>query len=68
MAVRSGDASAASTPARPTVAPGAIGELETAFQSASTVIAPSVVSITSARPIEDEVPEFLRPFTAPGAR
>lgn len=49
----------------PILAPASVGELERAFKSAASTIAPSVVSITSARPVEDEVPEFLRPFAAP---
>jgi serine protease Do len=53
-----------STPASP-VPLATVTELERAFQRAASTIAPSVVSITSARPIQDEVPEFLRPFAAP---
>jgi serine protease Do len=40
-----------------------VSDLEHAFEKASGVIAPSVVSITNSRQIEVDLPEFLRPFT-----
>lgn len=42
-----------------------VTELERAFETAAQTIAPSVVSITSARPADDELPPFLRPFAPP---
>jgi serine protease Do len=39
-----------------------VGDLEHAFEKASKVIAPSVVSITNSRQVEVDLPEFLRPF------
>lgn len=37
-------------------------DLQDALQRAAADVAPSVVSITSARPLGDDVPAFLRPF------
>lgn len=42
-----------------------IGELERAFEVAAGRIAPSVVSVTSERDLEGEVPAFLRSFGGP---
>jgi serine protease Do len=55
-------------PARGEAPPDVVGvhELERAFEAAAQSIAPSVVSITSERVVEQgEVPAFLRPFGPP---
>src|SRR5690606_17889572 len=42
-----------------------LGGLEHAFERAAAVIDPSVVSITSERPLEEDIPAFLLPFAPP---
>jgi serine protease Do len=49
-------------------APATLSELERAFEHAAETIAPSVVSITSRMPLDDDVPSFLRPFAPPEGR
>lgn len=57
---------AATVAAAPLPEPASITDLERAFERAAQRVAPSVVSITSARELDEDLPPFLRPFAPEG--